>query len=83
MRSGNRDSRALPIPVQEYMGAWEWYDRQVELSQATTRNKNKLVDRRGAAIPCVGQDAGLASGYWNTWEVNQRYRESGFGKGRG
>jgi hypothetical protein len=50
MRSGNRDSRALPIPVQEYMGAWEWYDRQVELSQATTRNKNKLVDRRGAAI---------------------------------
>jgi hypothetical protein len=50
MRSGNRDSRALPIPVQEYMGAWEWYDRQVELSQATIRNKNKLVDRRGAAI---------------------------------
>ena len=50
MRSSNRDSRALPIPVQEYMGAWEWYDRQVELSQATIRNKNKLVDRRGAAI---------------------------------
>jgi hypothetical protein len=34
-----------------YMGAWEWYDKQIELSQMTIRTKkNKLVDRRGAAI---------------------------------
>lgn len=35
----------------EYIGAWEWYDGQVDLAMTTIRTKkNKLVDRKGAAI---------------------------------
>jgi hypothetical protein len=42
------------------MGAWEWYDRQVELSQATIRTKkNKPVGRRGAAIHVLDSMQGL------------------------
>ncbi|EXJ56205.1 uncharacterized protein A1O5_12661 [Cladophialophora psammophila CBS 110553] len=34
----------------EYIGAWEWYDRQVEFAMTTIRTKKKkLVDRKGAA----------------------------------
>jgi hypothetical protein len=32
------------LNILEYIGAWEWYDRQVELSQTTIRTKkNKPV----------------------------------------
>lgn len=34
----------------EYIGAWEWYDEQVNLAKTTIHTKKgKLVDRRGAA----------------------------------
>jgi hypothetical protein len=40
----------------DYIGAWEWYDRQVELSQTTVRTKNnKPVGRRGAAIHVLNE----------------------------
>jgi hypothetical protein len=38
------------LNILKYIKAWEWYDRQVKLSQATIYiKKNKLVARRGAA----------------------------------
>jgi len=44
----------------EYMGAWEWYDRQVKLSEAKVRTKKiKPVDRRGAAIHVLNRMQGL------------------------
>jgi hypothetical protein len=46
--SANR--RVTILNMLEYMGAWEWYDRQVEISLETTfTKKNKPVKRRGAA----------------------------------
>lgn len=44
----------------EYIGAWEWYDAQVKLTQSTIRTKkNKPVDRRGAAIHVLDGMQGL------------------------
>jgi len=37
--------------ILKYIGIWEWYDKQIKLSQITVRiKKNKSIDRRGAAI---------------------------------
>jgi hypothetical protein len=48
---GFRNQKVTILNMLEYMGAWEWYDRQVKLSQATVRTKkNKSVNRRGAII---------------------------------
>ena len=42
--------------ILEYIGAWEWYDRQVKSSQATVlTKKKKLVDRKGAATQVLNQ----------------------------
>lgn len=42
------------------MEAWEWYSRQIELTQATIRiKKNKPVDYRGAAIHVLNRMQGL------------------------
>jgi hypothetical protein len=35
----------------EYVGVWEWYDKQIKLFQTIIRiKKSKLVDRRGVSI---------------------------------
>ena len=48
----------------EYIGAWEWYDRQVDLATTTIRTKkNKLVDRKGAAIHVLNT---IQSTQWGT-----------------
>ena len=40
----------------EYMGAWEWYNNQIKLAQATIcTKKNKPVNHRGAAIHILNQ----------------------------
>jgi hypothetical protein len=52
LEAGSSANRKVTIlNMLEYIGAWEWYDGQVKLSQATVRTKkNKPVNRRGAAI---------------------------------
>jgi hypothetical protein len=46
----SQNQKVTILNMLEYIGAWEWYNEQVEHSQATVRTKkNKLVDRRGAA----------------------------------
>ena len=48
----------------EYIGAWEWYDRQVDLATTMIRTKkNKLVDRKGAAIHVLNT---IQSTQWGT-----------------
>jgi hypothetical protein len=51
LEAGESENQRVTIfNMLDYMGAWEWYDRQVELSQTTVRTKNnKPVGRRGAA----------------------------------
>jgi hypothetical protein len=54
----------------EYIGAWEWYDKQIELSQMRIRTKkNKPVDRKGAAIHVLNQMQGvqLSGGLRGRW----------------
>lgn len=44
----------------EYIGAWEWYDRQVNLAKATIRTKKgKLVDHKGAATHVLNAMGGV------------------------
>ena len=61
LEMGSSENQKVTIlNMLEYMGAWEWYDRQIELSQATIRTKkNKPVDRRGAAIHVLNRMQGL------------------------
>jgi hypothetical protein len=64
--SGNQ--KITILNMLEYMGAWEWYNEQIELSQATIRTKkNKPVDRRGAAIHVLDRMQGLDSGPQGRW----------------
>jgi len=48
---GSSDNQRVTIlTMLEYMGAWEWYNKQIELSLTSIRTKkNKPVGRRGAA----------------------------------
>jgi hypothetical protein len=47
----SENQRVMKLNMVEYMGAWEWYDKQIELSLTTIRTKkNKAVGSRGAAI---------------------------------
>lgn len=39
----------------EYIGAWEWYDRQVKLSQATVLTKKKKPAGLKGAAQCHGK----------------------------
>jgi hypothetical protein len=65
LEAGESQIRKVTIfNMLEYMGAWEWYDRQVKLSQATVRTKkNKLVDRKGAATHVLNRMQGLQTGH--------------------
>lgn len=50
-RGSSENNKVTIFNMLEYMGAWEWYNSQIELAQATIcTKKNKPVDRRGAAI---------------------------------
>ena len=52
----SRTRKTTILNLLEYMGAWEWYDRQVKLSEGTIRTKrNALVNRRGAAIHVLNE----------------------------
>ena len=47
----SENQKVTILNMLEYMGAWEWYNRQIELSQATIRTKkNKPVDHRGSNV---------------------------------
>jgi hypothetical protein len=67
---GSENQKVTIFNILEYMGAWEWYDGQITLSQATLRTKkNKPVDRRGASIHVLNRMQGLQtrteqSGKW-------------------
>jgi hypothetical protein len=52
LEMGSSENQKVTIlNMLEYMGAWEWYEGQIEKSQATIRTKkNTPVDRRGAAM---------------------------------
>ena len=54
---GSSDNQRVTIlTMLEYMGAWEWYNKQIELSLTTIRTKkNKPVGRRGAAIHVLNE----------------------------
>lgn len=48
------------LNILEYIGAQEWYNAQVKLTQATIyTKKNKPVDRRGVAIYVLNGMQGL------------------------
>jgi hypothetical protein len=66
LEAGESEKQKVTIfNMLEYMGAWEWYDRQVKLSQATVRTKNnKLVNRRGAAIHVLNKMQAEQPGRW-------------------
>lgn len=52
----SRTRKTTILNLLEYMGAWEWYDRQVKLSQGTLRTKKKKpVDRRGASTHVLNE----------------------------
>lgn len=61
LETGESENQKVTIlNMLDYVGAWEWYDRQVRLSQTTVRTKkNKLVDRRGAASHVLTRMQGL------------------------
>ncbi|KAA8652085.1 uncharacterized protein ATNIH1004_000989 [Aspergillus tanneri] len=47
----SQQTKVTVLNMLEYMGAWQWYDNQVRLAQATIlTKKHKPVERRGAAI---------------------------------
>lgn len=52
----SENQRMTILNMLEYMGTWEWYDKQIELSLTTIRTKkNKPVGRRGAAIHVLNE----------------------------
>lgn len=57
LECGSAENQKITIfNMLEYMGAWEWYDSQVKLSQLTVRTKKKkLVGRKGAATHVLNQ----------------------------
>ena len=55
-RGSSENNKVTILNMLEYMGAWEWYDSQIKLAQATIcTKKNKPVNRRGAAIHVLNQ----------------------------
>ncbi len=47
----SENQKVMILNMLEYMGAWEWYEGQIEQSLTTIRTKkNTPVNRRGAAI---------------------------------
>jgi hypothetical protein len=54
-KMGVSRTKTTILNLLEYTGTWEWYDRQVKLSQGTLRTKrNKPVDR-GASIHVLNE----------------------------
>ncbi|KAK5212194.1 hypothetical protein LTR41_002436 [Exophiala xenobiotica] len=52
----SENQRMATLNMLEYMGAWEWYEKQIELSLTIIRTKkNKPVGRRGAAIHVLNE----------------------------
>jgi hypothetical protein len=52
----SRQRHVTILNMLEYMGAWEWYDGQVQLAQRTiSTKKGQPVDRRGAAIHVLNE----------------------------
>jgi hypothetical protein len=52
----SRKQKVTIFNMLEYMDAWEWYDRQVKLSQATVLTKKKKpAGRKGAATHVLNQ----------------------------
>ena len=65
-----QNQRVTILNMLEYMGASEWYNKQIKLSQRTIRTKkNKLVDQRGAAMHVLDkmQNMPLGSGPQGRW----------------
>jgi hypothetical protein len=61
LEMGSSENQKVTIlNMLEYMGAWEWYEGQIEQSQATIRTKkNTPVNRRGAAIYVLNRMQGI------------------------
>lgn len=56
----SENQKATIFNMLEYMGAWQWYDGQIKLAQATVRTKkNKPVNHKGAAIHVLNRMQGL------------------------
>lgn len=55
-RGSSENNKVTILNMLEYMGAWEWYNSQIKLAQATIcTKKNKPVDCQGAAIHVLNQ----------------------------
>jgi hypothetical protein len=55
----SRTRRATIFNMLGYMGAWEWYDRQVKLVEGVVyTRRNGPVDHRGAAIHVMNKIQG-------------------------
>jgi hypothetical protein len=61
LEMGSSENQKVTIlNMLEYMGAWEWYEGQIEQSQATIRTKkNTPVNRRGAAMHVLNRMQGI------------------------
>jgi hypothetical protein len=57
LKMGSTQNQKVTIlNMLEYIGAWEWYDKQIEVSQKMIRTKKKKpVDRKGAATHVLNQ----------------------------
>ncbi|KAE8399780.1 hypothetical protein BDV37DRAFT_259679, partial [Aspergillus pseudonomiae] len=54
--SDSRQGQSTVQNMLEYIGAWEWYNTQLELAKKTLRTKkNKSVGERGAALHVMNQ----------------------------
>ncbi|KAL2783537.1 hypothetical protein BJX66DRAFT_121593 [Aspergillus keveii] len=52
----SQQDKVTILNMLEYMGAWQWYDSQVEHAKGTTQTKKKKqVGRRGAAIAVMNR----------------------------
>lgn len=55
-RGSSENNKVTILNMLEYMGAWEWYNSQIKLVQATIcTKKNKPVNCQGAAIHVLNQ----------------------------
>ncbi|KAL4869118.1 hypothetical protein BDV12DRAFT_196550 [Aspergillus spectabilis] len=82
----SRQNEVTILNMLEYMGAWQWYNSQVELAeQKTQTKKNKQVQRRGAAIHVLDriQKESMRATEMGSWisgvgKVTLEQDESGF-----
>jgi hypothetical protein len=69
LEMGSSENQKVTIlNMLEYMGAWEWYNKQIKRSQATVlTKKNKPVNRRGAATHVLNRMQGINSTPRGRW----------------